>query len=64
MPYTGEWDDEPLLGPPVAEQVIETENPIVAELLGPDGAPIRQWRARPPFGFQKPTSNRRPLRRI
>lgn len=28
-----------------------TENPVVAELLGPDGEPLRQWRERPPFGL-------------
>lgn len=30
-----------------------TENPVVAELLGPDGDVIRQWRERPPFGFTR-----------
>lgn len=28
-----------------------TDNPVIAELLGPDGSPIRQWRARPVIGF-------------
>jgi hypothetical protein len=40
----------------------ETENPVVAELLGPRGETIRQWRERRtvPFGFQRPT---KPTRR-
>ena len=29
-----------------------TDNPVVAQLLGPDGEPIRQWRERPPFGYR------------
>lgn len=29
-----------------------SENPVVSELLGPDGEVIRQWRERPPFGFR------------
>lgn len=60
--YDDEWDDEgPIVGPPMPAEVIETENPVVAELLGPDGAPIRQWRERRtvPVGFQRPTRRRR-----
>ena len=37
-----------------APKLAVTDNPVVATLLGPNGAPIRQWRERPPFGFQKP----------
>lgn len=49
-----DWDEpEPLVGPlALTEIIVEvTENPIVAELLGPDGNVLRQWRERPQFGF-------------
>jgi hypothetical protein len=52
------WEDDP---PPILQaldmtqvQVEVTENPITAELLGPDGKVLRQWRERPPFGFRVP----------
>lgn len=47
------WD-EPYCGAPSLEDitVTVTDNPVVAELLGPDGDVIRQWRERPPFGFR------------
>lgn len=49
------WIDDPLNddnGLPDWPEVEVTENPVVHELLGPDGEVIRQWRERPPFGFQ------------
>jgi hypothetical protein len=49
------WDDPPPILEPMAMtqvQVEVTENPVVAELLGPGGEVLRQWRERPPFGFQ------------
>ena len=48
---------DPALIDPAWPDVTVTENPVVAELLGPDGKPIRQWTERPPFGFQ-PASTR------
>lgn len=51
IPEAGEWDHD--TDPPDLE-VIVTDNPVVAVLFGPDGRPIRQWRARPPLGFQLP----------
>lgn len=52
-----DWDDseQPLLLEPLALteiQVTVTENPVVRELLGPDGKTLRQWRERPSFGFR------------
>lgn len=41
-----EWDDMP------APQVDDIENPVIHELLGPDGKVIRQWTARPSVGFR------------
>lgn len=32
--------------------VTVTDNPVLGELLGPDGAVIRQVRERPPIGFR------------
>jgi hypothetical protein len=29
-----------------------TDNPVVAELLGPDGEPVTIWQEREPFGFR------------
>ena len=59
--WDDDWCDEPAIEYPRPD-LIETENPVVAELLGPDGAPIRQWRERRtiPFGFQRPA---KPTRR-
>lgn len=49
------WEEEPepLLEPLAMTevQVIVTDNPVVATLLGPDGAVLAQRRARPRFGF-------------
>jgi hypothetical protein len=52
---TGQGDDGyEWYAPDVPDLSLEvTDNPVVAELLGPDGAVVRQWRARPPFGFRK-----------
>jgi hypothetical protein len=50
-----DWDEsQPLLEPLSFTEVhvVVSENPVVAELLGPDGKTLRQWRARPPFGFR------------
>lgn len=44
-------DPEPAEAP--TPQLTETDNPIIATLLGPDGEPIRQWRERAPMGFRK-----------
>lgn len=33
--------------------VIETDNPVIAELLGPDGQVIRQWLEREPIGYRQ-----------
>ena len=56
MSWTGddlydEWHTDP-----PRPEAIETENPVVAELLGPTGQPLRQWRERRTvaFGFQRP----------
>jgi hypothetical protein len=54
------WGED-LYRPSPAEAMasIEVEvshNPIVAELLGPDGEVIRRWRERPPIGFQRRTT--------
>jgi hypothetical protein len=54
-----EWweEDPPPILPPLAMAevtVTVTDNPITAELLGPNGKVLRQWRARPPFGFRVP----------
>lgn len=49
-----EWDeDEPLLKPLAMTEVevIVTDNPVVARLLGPTGETIRERRERRPFGF-------------
>lgn len=43
---------------PDCPQLTETDNPVVATLLGPDGQPIRQWRERPAFGFRSPAPRR------
>lgn len=53
--WDDDWCDEPPIEYPRPE-LTETENPVVAELLGPHGEAIRQWRERPtvPFGFQRP----------
>ena len=48
--YHGE---DPELERQPTPDVIETDNPIVATLLGPDGSTIRQWRERPPFGYRR-----------
>lgn len=54
---TEDWDweeAEPLLGPLdfAGVQVVVTDNPIVAVLLGPNGEVLREWRERRPFGFR------------
>lgn len=52
------YDDEP--DPYVQAPHLEvwvTDNPVVAELLGPDGEVITQWRERPPIGFDYPGRN-------
>lgn len=49
LDYGTEWDS-----PDVATPDLEvTDNPVVATLLGPNGATLRQWRERPLFGFQR-----------
>lgn len=57
MKLDDEWDEpwHSIAGPPVAAEVIETENPVVAELLGPSGETLRVWRERSHvrFGFQR-----------
>lgn len=60
VPYPGEWERRQSMYPedhhaePCAPEMTVTDNPVVATLLGPSGQPIRQWRERPAFGFQKP----------
>jgi hypothetical protein len=59
--YDDEWCDEPPVLQPLdmtQVQVEVSDNPIVAELLGPDGEVLRQWRERPPFGFQTASGDR------
>lgn len=54
-PWTGEeWDRlyEPRHAHPTAPDLTVMDNPVTAELLGPKGEPIRQWRERPPFGYR------------
>lgn len=41
-----EWEDQTI-------EVDYVENPVVYELLGPDGKVIRQWTERPPAGFRR-----------
>ena len=59
-PQPGKWERRQANYPedhhdtPCAPELAVTDNPVVATLIGPTGAPIRQWRERPPFGFQKP----------
>ncbi len=48
------WDEpEPMLGPLALTgvQVTVTDNPVVRQLLGADGAVLRVWRERAPLGF-------------
>jgi hypothetical protein len=57
-PVTEDWyweEPEPVLAPMdmTQVQVTMTDNPIVAELLGPNGDVLRQWRERPPVGFRQ-----------
>lgn len=51
-PFTeGEWFEEaPAYPPPLEVEV--ADNPVVMELLGPDGEVIRQWLEREPIGFR------------
>lgn len=53
-----DWFDEPepILGPLALTEVTVdvSDNPVVAELLGPDGKVLLEVRERPPFGFQLP----------
>jgi hypothetical protein len=37
---------------PAVPEVDVSDNPVVAELLGPDGQVLRRWCERPPFGFR------------
>lgn len=48
MPTDGiEWEAS------APEVVVEiTDNPVKAQLLGPDGEPIRQWLQREPIGYR------------
>lgn len=48
------WSDgaDPDACSPPTPDLIETDNPVVAVLLGPSGEPLRTWRERPPFGFR------------
>ncbi len=46
--HDAEWEFE---APDLTFEV--TDNPVVAELLGPDGQVLRQWTERPPFGFRR-----------
>jgi hypothetical protein len=48
------WDEDPPPPEPPVLEVFDSDNPVVAELLDADGTVIRQWRERPPFGFQVP----------
>jgi hypothetical protein len=46
-------DDVEFIADPPSIEVEIMDNPVVAELLGPDGEPLAQLRERPyvPFGF-------------
>jgi hypothetical protein len=48
-----EEGEDPVPEPPALEVEV-TDNPVIYELLGPDGEVIRQWLARTPIGFALP----------
>jgi hypothetical protein len=50
-----DWDDTPGPEPPEVI-VVETDNPTVAVLYGPDGEPLIVFKERSsvPFGYQPP----------
>lgn len=58
-PMPGEWERRQATYPedhhaaPHEVTVDHADPHIVATLLGPDGAPIRQWADRPPVGFRR-----------
>jgi hypothetical protein len=48
-----EGGEDPVPEPPALEVEV-TENPVIAEILGPHGEVLAQMLARPPIGFALP----------